>query len=195
VPAAALSSHDAPKSGTSAIDTNGAAKNAAGEPIRIARECEGRAGADSGTLDRGDRRFRRSRQLGGCRELPPHPAARGFGGFTFHIRERIEVTAGAERATAAGEQQDTDILGGVRRGHHLRQPVQQRPVQRVAAVGPVEREDRDSGVHRHGQTVDRGHVRVSNSRHVTSLAAKPAVAQRRLPQSGNGPWSALRRGW
>jgi hypothetical protein len=60
--------------------------------------------------------------------------------------ELADVHAGAERAARAGEQDGVDAVVGGRGLQRLGEREAQRDRQRVALLGPVEREDRDRAV-------------------------------------------------
>ena len=103
-----------------------------GDP-QVAPERQLEAAGEAPALDRGDRRLRGG-QAG---------EALGPGRVVDVEVDRLEVGAGAEGlAAGAGEDQDAGVVVGLELVEALAQRPRGRAVDRVAALGPVDRQDR-----------------------------------------------------
>ncbi len=108
----------------------------------VAGEREREAGAGHRAVDRGDDRL--LEPLERLDEVGQAVRDVAVGARVVQLVEAGEVAAGAERAARAGEDDAADGGVGGRRVEGGRERVAQRRVDRVAPVGPVEREREDA---------------------------------------------------
>ena len=120
-----------------------------GGDAQVARVREREPAAVGGAVDRGDHRLRepaeRRDRVAEVR-LPAHP---GRGSFEAGRRRRrsdaLQVEAGAEPPAGAGEHDRRARLVTREAGERRVEAVEERDVDRVQALGPVQRHELDSG--------------------------------------------------
>ena len=104
---------------------------------QVAPQRELEPARDRVALDRGDHGLRQQHPRRSHRAV-----ALGLNAVAAVVADRLQVGAGAERAARAGEHRDVVRVVGVERAERVGELGRGRAIDRVAALGPVDRDDR-----------------------------------------------------